>query len=719
MKDWFTAAELASFKLPGLPRTESAMIRRARRDGWVGQRREGRGGGWEYHASALPKDARDAVADHLLGRIAVLAQEPAVEPQDQVISGSRAEVPADPRQLKDWQRQCMAARLALLAEVDRLAPAVGLMRARDAVARAADEGRLSVELQALVEVANKRGGKKGSRSLTAATLRRWDDTRRRDGDVALAPQPTIREQVLPPAWMSGFMRYYATPTKRSIADCWEEAVEAGVELPALRTVQLAVQKLPAYLRNRGRMGPREIKRLKAFVRRDTSGMEPGEVFTADGHSLHARVAHPVHGKPFRPEITTVVDVATRRACGWSIDLSENTWAVADALRHACERTTTPLIWYVDRGSGFNNDQMDDPLTGLLARLGITKSNSLPYNSQARGLSERSHQSIWVRAARRLPTYLGRDMDNEAAKAIAREIEHDLDDAGGSPMLPSWPEFLEIAEYEITAYNARPHSGLPRIADPETGRRRHMSPDEAWAAAVEAGWTADPVTGVEAEDLFRPHVRRTVVRGEVKLFGNRYYLDGLDLAHGHEVLVGFDLRDASKVWVRTLEGQLLGVATFEGNSVSYFPRSALEQARERRMRGRLQRNDARRAEIEAEVPAVTIEVKAEAPLSSRQVEDGEAAFARLEAMAEQRADTARPGAGSMVVAMGSRPHFSDDYTFARWCMENPDELVASDLAVLKGCLKTQTGRMYLEAYQRITPTDLGAFISEQETRMAER
>ncbi|MEQ8396453.1 Mu transposase C-terminal domain-containing protein [Thalassobaculum sp.] len=608
----------------------------------------------------------------------------------------------------------MAARLALLAEVDRLAPAVGLMRARDAVARAADEGRLPIELQALVTVANQRGGKSGARSLTASSLRRWDDTRNREGDLALAPQPAVREQVLPPAWMVSFMRYYATPTKRSIADCWEEAVEAGVELPALRTVQLAVQKLPPFIRNRGRMGPRDIKKLKAFVRRDTSGMEPGEVFTADGHSLHAKVAHPVHGKPFRPEITTVIDVATRRACGWSIDLSENTWAVADALRHACERSTTPLIWYVDRGSGFNNGQMDDPLTGLLARLGITKSNSLPYNSQARGLSERSHQSICVRAARRLPTYLGRDMDTQAHRAISKEIERDLEDSGGSDMLPSWPEFLDIAEFEIEAYNARPHSGLPKITDPDTGRRRHMSPNEAWAAAIAAGWTADPVTGSQAEDLFRPHVRRTVVRGEVKLFGNRYFLEGLDLAHGHEVLVGFDLRDASKVWVRTLEGQLIGIATFEGNAVSYFPRSALEQARERRMRGRLGRNEARRSAIEAELQPAAIDIQPAPTANTHQIADGEAAFERLQASSEQRS-----GAGAMVVTMGSRPHFSDDYTFARWCMDNPDELVASDLAVLKGCLKTQTGRMYLEAYQRITPTELGAFITEQERRVAEQ
>src|SRR5690606_14616830 len=114
-------------------------------------------------------------------------------------------LPTDPGQLKDWQRRCMEARLALLAEVDRLAAAGGLMRAREAVARAAAEGRLAPELQALVPAANQRGGKAGTRGLTVASLRRWDDTRNRSGKLALAPRPTIAERVLPPEWLPGFM----------------------------------------------------------------------------------------------------------------------------------------------------------------------------------------------------------------------------------------------------------------------------------------------------------------------------------------------------------------------------------------------------------------------------------------------------------------------------------------------------------------------------------
>lgn len=716
---------------------KSSASRRAQREGWPVEVR-GREALFDLRDRRIPGDVKDAVVDYLLrsGTTPVLPApapvQPVVNPTSKrgspQLPSERAApaLPTAPGQLKDWQRRCMEARLALLAEVDRVATgAGGLMRARHTVAQAAAEGRLAPELQALVPAANQRGGKAGTRGLTAASLRRWDEARQKHGNLALAPRPTISERVLPPAWMPAFMEVWAQPGKRSVPDCMEELANEGVALPARRTIQLELAKLPAFVRNKGRMGPREIKKFRAFVRRDTSHMLPGEVFLADGHSFHAKVAHPIHGKPFRPEITTVIDAATRRACGWSVDLSENTWAVADALRHACEAATVPLIWYVDRGSGFNNEAMDDPLTGLLARLDITKSTSLPYNSQARGISERSHQSIWVRAARRQPTYLGKDSDAEAYKAVSKTIDRDLAERGASPLLPTWPEFARIAREEVAAYNSRPHSGLPKFVDPVSGKRRHMSPDEAWASAIEAGWEPEPVTGAEADDLFRPHVRRTVARGEVKLFSSSYFLEGLDAWDGEEVLVAFDLSDAAQVWVRTPEGQLIGVARFAGNAVSFFPKSMIEVTRERRTRGRLEKNDARRAEIQAEAGPGLIEHRPEAPLTAQQVADAEAAMARMEAhsreVAGRRAEAppARAaGAGSSsgpaeVIGIGNRPVFRDDMTFVVWALRHPDQVVKADLAGLKAAMKSSTFRLRLQTHQQIDPQRVFALINKME------
>ena len=66
MKDWFTASELADMKLPELPSKRSSISKRASRKNWKSRPRKGRGGGNEFHISALPEAARTALmARHL------------------------------------------------------------------------------------------------------------------------------------------------------------------------------------------------------------------------------------------------------------------------------------------------------------------------------------------------------------------------------------------------------------------------------------------------------------------------------------------------------------------------------------------------------------------------------------------------------------------------------------------------------------------------------
>jgi len=58
VKAWWTAREWAEMRLPGLPVTESALIRRAKRENWPHRPRAGSGGGREYHVKVLPLEAR-------------------------------------------------------------------------------------------------------------------------------------------------------------------------------------------------------------------------------------------------------------------------------------------------------------------------------------------------------------------------------------------------------------------------------------------------------------------------------------------------------------------------------------------------------------------------------------------------------------------------------------------------------------------------------------
>ncbi len=64
-----SAAELASLQLPGLPSTESGIIRRAKGDGWPFVDRIGRGGGRLYAVADLPAEARAAVQARATARV--------------------------------------------------------------------------------------------------------------------------------------------------------------------------------------------------------------------------------------------------------------------------------------------------------------------------------------------------------------------------------------------------------------------------------------------------------------------------------------------------------------------------------------------------------------------------------------------------------------------------------------------------------------------------
>lgn len=76
-------------------------------------------------------------------------------------------------------------------------------------------------------------------------------------------------------------------------------------------------------RERGRRGARDLKNILPHKRREFMHLKPAAIYTADGHTFDAEVLNPLSGLPFRPEITTVLDVGTRRCMGWSVGLKQS------------------------------------------------------------------------------------------------------------------------------------------------------------------------------------------------------------------------------------------------------------------------------------------------------------------------------------------------------------------------------------------------------------
>ncbi|QLG90904.1 transposase [Pseudomonas yamanorum] len=571
MRNWYSAQELAG--LPGLPGTARNVKAMAAREHWEGQTRLG-SKAVEYAFAMLPKITQAAL-------IAASVRE--AEPQSVVVSKpisiKRDSISAS--RLYEDQRSVMTARLAFVREIERMSQTISQQRAIDSLVALAKADQLSPYLTGLVLRANDR--KTNDRSLSERTLKRWLADYRKDGESGLAPARRQKDLSLP-VWSAAFLTCYQRPTKPSVEAAYAEfALKHPAERPSIHVVRRFLNKLSAEARERGRRTPQELKALQPFKRRSTKSMYPCDVFTADGHKFDAEVLNPRTGKPYRPEATTVLDVATRKAIGISIGEAESTIGVMDALRDAMQHGMFAMF-YVDNGSGFANDTVRE----VVDRLGGTMTHALPYNSQARGLIERSHQTIWVNAAKKLTSYIGADMDKHAGTKVHRIGRKELRETGRTRLIPTFAEFMAGVEYEIETYNNSPHRGLAKFRDPLTGKLRHMSPNEAWEAARVEGWEPIVAPAEVLNDLSRPQVIRPTRRGEVTWAGETYFLDALRSFHGEEIRLAYDVRDASRVWLRTLDGDLIGEALVDGNASDYMPKAMIEKAYEKREVGQMKR-----------------------------------------------------------------------------------------------------------------------------------
>lgn len=527
-------------------------------------------------------------------------------------------VPFSEADLTDAQRLERDARAGVLAALRHLQSTTNCTQeaAITTLLTSARAGRLDDVTDRLLRLARDSRGRSGDGYPSSRTLKRWLSAR------DLAPR-VARADMSVPAWAAAFLAEYRKPEKPSIAWAYSKACNVwGAERPSIHQVRRWLDKVGNVTKEAGRMGPRELKNIQPFVRRDFSHLEPNDVWSADGHTFDAEVQHPLHGRPFRPEITVFVDIATRRAVGWSCDLAESGVAVADALRWGVERHGVPALIYVDNGSGYRNAAMSDEAIGLVGRIGSTMTHSLPYNSQARGVIERLHQTLWVSGAKDLPGYIGAAMDREARLAQFKLSRKAIKGGGAMPLMP-WELFVSWVQERVDWYNDRAHRSLG-----------NTSPNLAWKAFEARGWTPHLLAAELLDTLFRPRIERTVARGELVLFNNRYFARELTEFHGEQIHVAYDIHNAGKVWAYWPDGRLICTADVDGNKRHYFPVPVVEQARQTRTKGRLARVEAKRDEILAELRgAAALPALESAPLviGGRIVDPAAALAARREAI----------------------------------------------------------------------------------------
>ncbi|UCU92672.1 Mu transposase C-terminal domain-containing protein [Hydrogenophaga taeniospiralis] len=610
MTTWLTARELAG--LPGMPTAEFRTREKLQRLGIPGRPRLGRegGGGTEYDCSALPEETRAAIAARqitqagstvlaLVESVPVRSFVPPTLPDPR--PGQLAPVPSPSRRPPSQADKSVAdARVHLVNLVQTLVPLHGLKRSCVLLAAQLVTGEAGAEVLAIARTANQRA--RGD-SVSARTLERWIGAHRESGWWGLLPvavevaiTPERMEQDV--AAVLG-LYHSRNPEFRKLTQAAKKVTRAmGREFDTWEALygraRRALDKLGqsheanvALIKSRHSGSERDVK--LPFKRRDASMLAPLDVWVMDGHSFKAKVRHPDHGAPFAPELTLALDWSCRKIMGWSVSLSENVFAVGDALRHGVGQYGKPALLYTDNGGGETGKPMDCPIDGFAARLGIDHRTGIPGKPQGRGVIERSWQTHAINCARQFGSYQGSDVDGGEFRKVAAELAKEqravkrAQETGTvvrlSTKCPTWAQFVEAVERMVAEYNGtHRHRMLPKRAD-----GKHMTPDEAWAAKFDASLQHLPTQG-ELRELFMPAVLRTARRGEVQFFNQTYSAPELMRrdVEGCEVSVRYDIHDPSWVRIYTLDGQFVCDARFAANRIDAMPKAVVQMAREKRV-----------------------------------------------------------------------------------------------------------------------------------------
>jgi putative transposase len=397
-----------------------------------------------------------------------------------------------------------------------------------------------------------------------------------------------------PVWVDSLLRFYCHPHRPSVKQAWAAQVphleELGIEPPSYSTAVKIIEDLPVPVKLRARATGSALKSLLAYVGRDVSMFKSNDIWVCDGHTFKAKVLHPIHGQPFQPEITLVMDWVSRKIVGWSIGLSESVIAVSDAFRHAQLQTRArPLIYYTDNGGGQSNKVFDHEIHGVLVRQGIAHQTGIPGNPQGRGVIERLWQTTTIPLAQTYPSCIWRGADQNTVRKTLQRLNRKDTEARGAP---TWMQFLDDVAAMVHRYNyEHRHSSLGGKV-----------PEAMYQERIDTGSIVFGPDDEEISELWMPQVSRRPHRGLIKLFGNAYFHASLPhvLAEREKVNVRYDIHDAGKVWVYREDGSFICEAIWNGHAREAFPVSQVEEARQKRVQRMVKRGEAIIAEAQAEL-----------------------------------------------------------------------------------------------------------------------
>lgn len=531
--DFFTAAELADLKLPGLPSLRQHISRQATREGWKHRTRQGRGGGREFPLSALPSQAR---AEILHRRIVEQASKAAG------LQGKpRAPLPAATN-LKAWQSEKLAARQALL---ELYADFKGDRSDRQSVplfASAIAEGLVPIAdwMHPLLP-----------KKFCLRTLRYWIAASNSGDAERMASRPRGRRRSvfeLSAEAADFIVGAHATQPllgaeelhgllKTNFPQGLPSANGIMLDTPSVATVARYLREWKSDAANRSALvaytDPDRFKSHMRFAPGDASAgiARPNQVWQIDASPADVLCTDG------RKTIYAVIDVATRRVMG----LVTNTPRTAASLlliARACQAWGVPETIGTDNGSDF----VSRHFRITLRQLGVHHKVAPPFAPERKPFVERGIRSIQHKFMTLQRGFIGHDVaDRQQIRARRSFAERlGMPDAFDVVGLSGDELHESFAAWLANIYAHRPHAGLGKRSPHEVALELLQTHSVQWAEPQAIGMLLMPPASGGGV--------RVVGKKGIQVDGIEYWADRL--IPGQRLHVRLDPADMGKVWLYT-------------------------------------------------------------------------------------------------------------------------------------------------------------------------
>ena len=290
-------------------------------------------------------------------------------------------------------------------------------------------------------------------------------------------------------------------------------------------------------------------KVEAYIERDISKLEVGDVLIADGHTLNFQVINPFTGKPTRATLVGFLDWKSTALVGYEIMMSENTQCIASALRNAIINLgMIPKVIYQDNGKAFkakyfqNIDFDEEGFNGIYANLGIKSVFAKPYNARAKVI-ERFFLEFQEEFEKMMPSYIGTSIENKPAWLKRGEKLHrDMHKKLTNNYIPTVQELIKYIDCWLDFHNSKPCPNAPQISIKQC--LNSVQKQEIDKNIL--------------NDLMMKTEVRTINKHGITFLGLHYRSDSI-LGLRDSVYIRYSLFDLTKIHVYSTKGEFLCVA----------------------------------------------------------------------------------------------------------------------------------------------------------------